>query len=303
MRLLKLQTIVVATDLTSTSNAALVTAARLAEAAGAKLHVAHAAPESDEIIAETGRRTEYVEEVTSAMHHAGVEGGGAALQIHIVTGSPPSAISMLADRMGADVIVLGRHREGAQLPSGRPMGSTAYAVVTNTVTPCLVTRRPLNLPLRRALVAIDCSESARGALLVALSWTSALRSPAKGAKEPTLMALHVETADDVAGSDPEMRRSIDHELDVLRRSAGGWAGVKVEGVTLPGTDAVSTIAKYATDHRAELVVLGTRGLGGGDGHVSELGSVSAAITRQLDVPVLLVPPAIWRNYAKDVDYF
>ena len=40
----------------------------------------------------------------------------------------------------------------------------------------LVLAEPLRLPLRRVLVPIDLSETARGALMVALTWASALRS-------------------------------------------------------------------------------------------------------------------------------
>jgi nucleotide-binding universal stress UspA family protein len=150
-------------------------------------------------------------------------------------------------------------------------------------------------------VAIDASEAARGALLVALSWASALRS--SKAKEPdtTLTALHVESGETLSAADAHMKRTIDHELDVLRRSAGSWAGVSVEGATETNADPVKAITKYATDHEADLVVLGTRGLSAD--RALRLGSVSAAVTRQLREPVLLVPPSVWRDFARDIDYF
>jgi nucleotide-binding universal stress UspA family protein len=296
MRLLTLHTVLAATDLTETSDPALGTAGRLAAAAGATLHVTHVATPSAEIIARPGRRSEYIRDVYTAMRRAGLATG--EQQVHVVTGDPPAAISSLADRIGANVIVMGRHREGTQLLPGRPVGSAAYALITHSVIPCLVIRQPLALPLQRTLVAIDRSESAPGAMLVALSWTSALRSRLSGAGEPTLTALHVNTAAGALGDDPRTSEAMDHELDALRRSAGGWAGVTVQGVTLAGEDAVKTIAHYAMDCHAELVVLGTRGLSGESN--SELGSISAAVTRQLDVPVLLVPPAVWRDYAQDL---
>jgi nucleotide-binding universal stress UspA family protein len=259
--------------------------------------VAHVAPQSAEIIAHRGRRAEYVHEVGAAMRRAGLAIGNQ--QVHILSGDPPTAISSLADRIGANLVVLGRHRENTKLGLGRPVGTTAYAVITRTPTPCLVIRRPLTLPLRRALVAIDSSESARGAMLVALSWSSALRSRAPDADVPTLTALHVDAGAGAPGGVPRMLESMDHELDLLRRSAGGWAGVTVQGVTQPDDDTVKAIANFAIDHGAELVVLGTRGLTGDSS--AELGSISAAVTRRLDVPVLLVPPAIWRSCARDLD--
>jgi nucleotide-binding universal stress UspA family protein len=296
MRLLTLRTVLVATDLTPTSDAALDSAARLATAAGATLHVAHAAPPSHEIIAQTGRRAEYVHEVDAALRRAHVKEDGR--QVHVLNGDPPAAISSLADRIDANVIVLGQRRAGTALRAGRPVGSTAYAVITRTATPCLVIRRPLVLPLRRALVAIDCSESSPGTLLVALSWTSALRSRASDVGEPILTVLHVDTGPGAAGDDPSSRRNVDHELEALRQSAGRWAGVTMHGVTEASDEPVGTIVNHAMQHDVELVVLGTRGL---SGEGAELGSISAAVTLQLDVPVLLVPPAIWRNYGKDLD--
>jgi len=47
MRLRKLETILVATDLTEASAGAIVTATRLADAAGATLHVAHVAEQGE----------------------------------------------------------------------------------------------------------------------------------------------------------------------------------------------------------------------------------------------------------------
>ena len=33
-----------------------------------------------------------------------------------------------------------------------------------------------------------------------------------------------------------------------------------------------------------------------------LGSVSAGVLGQVETPLLLVPPAVWRKYAKEIDY-
>ena len=71
MRLLTLETILVATDLTETSDAAVETAMRLADAAGARLHVAHVASAKDEPITEAGPRAEYEQEIGKALERAG----------------------------------------------------------------------------------------------------------------------------------------------------------------------------------------------------------------------------------------
>jgi nucleotide-binding universal stress UspA family protein len=113
-------------------------------------------------------------------------------------------------------------------------------------------------------------------------------SAATGAGDPrttTLTVVHVGT-----GS-----RVLDDELDEARRAAGIWAGLTIVGETIAGSDVARTIAAHATEHKADLVVLGTRGLGLDP--IGRLGSVSAAVAQMVRTPVLLVPPAVWIAHA------
>src|SRR4051812_18303694 len=164
MRLLRLKTVLVATDLDETASAPLRTGERIAEASGAALHVVHVVHDvhssgdsaSTSALNETLRRT-------------GLTTDEAAT--HVVAGDPARAINLLADRVGADVIVLGPHRQR----DATGFGSTALAVVTNAAVPCLVARNVLHLPVQRMIVGVDLSDTARGALVIGLSWASALR--------------------------------------------------------------------------------------------------------------------------------
>jgi len=98
VRLLKLETILVATDLTTTSHGAIVTASRLADAAGATLHVAHVAPREDELSAAAGHRAEYDRQLEKAVDPA----GKTRPQRHLIFGEPHRAISALAGKIKAD---------------------------------------------------------------------------------------------------------------------------------------------------------------------------------------------------------
>ncbi|HET9454429.1 MAG TPA: universal stress protein [Gemmatimonadaceae bacterium] len=288
MRLLMLRTILVATDLTPASAKAIDTARRLAEASGAKLRVVHV-------------------RVPAAFGEARIDADDLARQagltpgkrlVDILSGDPAAEISTLANGIGADLIVLGHHRESGR-PEGAPVGSTAYAVITRTEAPCLVVSRPLDLPLRRALVATDFSEAARGALLAALSWTSALRSRAPAHPEPMLVALHVESSPLDANCVNQDSEELTRELESLKRSAGEWSGVQVHGLTRSGTDPARCIVECAREEGVELVVMGTHART--TGRRTGLGSISDAVIRAQDIPVLLVPPAVWRDYARDLD--
>ena len=295
MRLLRLKTVLAGTDLEPSSDSAVKSAMRLADAAGAEVHIAYVSPDPSH----SGERSQIPEEgsaMSSFRERLGLSGSNP--RVHIKSGDPATTLSALADEISADVIVIGRHRQRSARKSDTSVGSTAYDVVTRTLVPCLITSRSLEVPIRRAVVAVDSSETARGALLAALSWTSALRHP--DSPGTTLTALHVETGDPLSPPDAHRKRTVDHELDVLKRGAESWAGVSVIGATETSDEPVGAIVEFANEQEADLVVLGTRGLSAKKS--SGLGSVSAAVTNQVDVPVLLVPPAVWRNYAHDIDY-
>jgi nucleotide-binding universal stress UspA family protein len=282
MRLLRLKTVLVAIDLDETGSAALRTAEIVAEAAGARLHIVHVSHSSNERGAVPG--------LHETLRTAGLTIDEAAT--HVVVGDPAHAINLLADRIGADVIVLGPHRRR----DATGLGSTALALVTNAAVPCLVARNILRLPLQHILVAIDLSDTARGALVVGLAWASALR-----ARQPatptatTLTALHVHTSALSTRADSIRSGELDRQLNRVRQEAGDWAGVSIESAATISEAPAAGIAEYASEHRADLVVLGTRGLG--LDAIGRLGSVSAAVTQQLAVPALLVPPAVWTAYA------
>ena len=298
MRLLRLRTILLATDLTEVSDAALVTAARLVSAAGATLHVVHVTAESRNIVAAKGRRTEFESEIRQSLGRAGVDLDWE--QLHLVGGETAAAIADVADRVNADVIILGRRGKGP-LPSTRPLGGTAYGVIDRTGTPCLCVMRPLDLPATRVLVGVDYSIAARGALIVGLSWASGLRSRGDEGETTTLIALNVDTG--AAASDAYARapRAVNHELNLIRRHATEWGGVEARGETITDRNPADAIARFTREEKCQLIVLGTRSASVSDGQV--LGSVSANVLAQIESPVLLVPPAVWGKYAKEIDYF
>jgi nucleotide-binding universal stress UspA family protein len=293
MHLLTLRTVLVATDLDKASVAALETGHRLAAAAGAALHVVHVTRRSP---AESDRG-----ELESFIRSAGLQPD--ARHVHLLDGDPPHAIRLLADRIGADVIVVGPHRDRREGDSGHSLGSTALAIVTDSFAPCLVAREPLSIPVERVLVAVDLSDTARGALVVGLSWASALRAPPAraGTGAPaTMVVLHVDRSTPPHNGGAGRSQHGDafaREVTRIRDDAGQWAGVSIEDRLVSGNDPARMIAEAALKHRANLVVLGTRGLGLDRVGRGRLGSVSASVVRLCETPVLLVPPAVWMSYA------
>jgi universal stress protein E len=289
MRFLMLKNVLVATDLEDPGYPAIRTAAQLASAAGASLHACNVtAPGSDrDESVQTRARTG----LAAILVRAGVSAND--VTIHVLSGDPAFAIRSLGDRLRADVVVLGPHRERAS--HARSFGGTALAVVTNAWSPCLIVSAPLRLPLSHVLVPVDLSDTARGALVVGLSWASALRGATVergGPGDTRLTALHVQAASSTAP--PPF---VERELAVIREAGGTWSGVSIHGKTLSNSNVSEGIASYVTGHRPDLVVLGTRGLGLDP--VGRLGSVAASVAQSIDVPTLLVPPALWMALASE----
>jgi nucleotide-binding universal stress UspA family protein len=268
----------------------------LAAAASAPLHLVHVA--SSSVAPESTTRSERLERehaIGEIVQRAGLELRDVSL--HLPVGDPAHIIRSLADWIRADVIVLGRHRDRAD--GRREMGSTALRVVTHSWAPCLILSRPIRLPLERVLAPVDMSDASRGALVVALSWASALRGAgatagAAPADEVNLTALYVDNSGLTFDGEVPPNQSLDTAVRRLRDDAGAWATVTIRGATTSGADVASTIADYAMEHHSDLVVLGTRGVGLDD--VGRLGSVSLDVARRVDLPLLLVPPAMWSTH-------
>jgi nucleotide-binding universal stress UspA family protein len=279
MELLTLKRVLAAIDLDGSFRAAVTSARDLAMAAGAELHLLHVAG----IDAQRSSVERELQQIGIPMDDA---------QLHLSVGDPTRAINLTADKIKADVIVLGPHREMSDGPRASGLGSTALAVVTNAAVPCLVTARALRLPLEHVVAAIDLSDTARGTLRVALSWASALR--ARRAEPTLLTALHVMRA-----PSPEQTaarsRALEDALAPIHRAAGSWAGVELRTEIVPAENPADGVTRYAETQSAGLVAIGTHGLGVDP--IGRTNSVSDNVMRRIVLPILLVPPAMWNRPA------
>ena len=290
MKLLHLKVVLAAIDTDESSLDTLRAARELANAAGAKLHVVHAMP-ADARRDRTAPASAAADAMARLLERSDIKRSEASLEV--AAGEPTYIIRSFADKIRADVIILGQHR-GRRADQPR-LGSTALGVVTNSWAPCLVVSQPMRLPLEHVLVPVDLSNTSRGALFVALSWASALRQTQKGggaavSETVALTALFVDGQKREASP-----QALDAELDRLRRDAGAWAGVGVRGAVVAHDEIPQAIADYAASQPSDLIVLGTRGLGADA--VGRLGSVASGVLSRMDTPILLVPPALWENYA------
>jgi nucleotide-binding universal stress UspA family protein len=274
MKPLAIRSILVATDFGTDTVPALQSVFELAELAGSTVHVVHAgiaAPGDNRIDANIAK-------LQSAL--------GREVEVSLLAGSAPAAITEEATRTRADVIVLGHHRNRAGAP-----GSTADRVVRTARIPCLILPVRLELPLGHVLVPVDVG-NVSGPLDVALTWASALRrrKPDNAGESTRVEVLHVHSSN--AADAEELEARMHGEVDAIRQRLAHVAAVDIQERVARQDDIPSSIIEHAEQQHSGLLVLGTRAK---RIETDPLGSVSSAVVARATRPVLLVPPEVWQS--------
>jgi nucleotide-binding universal stress UspA family protein len=209
----------------------------------------------------------------------------------VLKGDPVTDIAAHADRTGADMIVMATHARGGAVRA--LTGSTAGDVTNRCHVPVLCVH-PGHLVEpgvpRRVLVPLDVSDLS-DAVLVGLEplarqleWTLVLFSVAE-LPPPTLSLQGALIPLGPTPSTPpaEFVDHLDRTAERLRAS-----GLNVETRVDTGGDRSDAIVAAAADADCGLVAMSTHGRRGLDRWVH--GSVTDAVVRRADVPVLVVRP-------------
>lgn len=290
-----IQSILIATDLSPQAGEAIGAAAALADLTGAALHVMHAVEP---------RRGGYDEGVLGMQRRIHVARTGIRRELgrvdrrsavgaatHVAYAQPTAAILSTAREVSADLLVIGPHRTR---PFGdQVLGSTADQLVRECSIPCLIVRGPVQVPPRRIVLPSDLSPVAQGSLVVALQWADALNGDEKHDDPTSLTVVHVDSANAPTSVAIGSRYGIWRQLEGQVQDAVSRARseVSVDQEVLQGTDPADAIVRFAQETAADLLVMGTRG----DPPILKalLASVSSAVSRACEVPVLLIPPRLW----------
>lgn len=287
-----IRSVVVGTDLGAASDGTVHSAAELARRHGAELHVVHAYEEPgfgaevrDVVALQRSHRSALQAQLDRAL-----PAGFTAIP-RTVLGPPAESILRVAEEVSADLLVLGPHRTRG-LADGL-LGSTADRLVKSARVPCLVLSHPLDQPLRRVVVPSDLTPSARGAVRVALGWADAQRTP-EGDPPAEVLLVHVLSAGEASadqGAATGVRRALQAIADG-EAERGGHTGVPTSVEVVVSGATADELLRFADSRDADLLVMGTQG----DGTLMRAlqGSVSSAVVRRALLPVLLVPPAVWR---------
>src|SRR5688572_585664 len=308
--------LLVPTDFSAASDAALAYAKRLAEPLGASLDVIHAFEDPfttaafaapvytplppglrENLLQEADRRLAERLPVEQRVRFNG--------RTEIVTGTPARAIADHATQRGTDLIVIGTHgRSGVR---HLLLGSVAERVIRTAPCPVLTVRQAPAHGIRTLLVPLDFSESSDSALQYAFLLAERLGA--------VVQLLHVLddpfladglTVEAYIGQSPTERAMTleDARQRLAQRALPPHAtGLTIEREVLFG-DVAATIAEYASVRGADLIVMGTHGRSG----VAHLlmGSVAERLVRTAPCPVLTVrpaaPPMYLHELAYDVDH-
>ena len=263
--------ILLATDGTTWSEAAVDATIELARFTGTVVRVAHICT------VETGGEAEtLVAGTVERLVAAGVMADKEVFRAQ--AGHVAAAISKVAHEFKADLVVLGSRG----LSDWRSLfqHSVSHQVLAALDCPVLVVRtRPAGdlAPTRRIMVAVAGGDDIAPAVRAASAVARARRCSA--------LAVHVAQAIvSPAGAyfetEAESQRTIERTVQELRA-----AGVDAQGVVAPAGPVAVTLASVAEDWNADLIVTGSSRMG--DAASLVLGSVSHNLLHASDVPVLI----------------
>ena len=207
------------------------------------------------------------------------------IEVVVVLGDPTVEIVRIAEQTPVDMIVLGAR--GLTRRERWLLGSTSLTVARYAPCPVMVVRGRTGR-VRRVLVAVDGSETARAAL----RFVRIVHRP-----DVHVGLLHVLPAPMASGGRRQRRSAANREPGQAPRPADADAVLADAAAVLGGTgrpveqlvsegDPAREIVRIAEDRDVDLVVVGARGLGTLERLL--LGSVSEAVLHHAGRPVLIV---------------
>lgn len=225
----------------------------------------------------------------AALKKAGLE----AEPSHLV-GHPAEMIATAADKLGADLIVIGSHGHGAL--AGLVLGSTVNGVMARSKHPVLVLRGAKAAPENgmNVGIAVDGSKYGRAAAQYVARHRDLFGADARftvlnvvpdqlGAMMPSMegMALPAMSAEEIkAQQDKAFEAAVAPVRKLLDKE-----GLAAEAVCLVGNPG-DELAAYAKKKKLDLLVLGSHGYGAFKAAV--LGSVATRVAAHCATPLLLI---------------
>jgi nucleotide-binding universal stress UspA family protein len=246
-----------------------------------------------------GREIEGLKELDAELSNVagGLRAPDRTCETRILRGRPATVLVDEAERWNADLVVVGNRGHGVL--ESLLLGSTSAEVVDHAPCPVLVARHP---SVHRLVVGVDGSESAEQTVATLVAWPLLRAAPmsvvgvveplsawdfAAAGAAPQAVEMAIKTQEERVR---ELATQVDEAVAALRQ-----AGALADGEIRKG-DAADQLIRAATERRADLVVVGTRGLG----MIGRLllGSVARKVVLHASASVLIVRPVRERIEAR-----
>ena len=281
--------ILVATDFSAPSDAALAFARRLADRTSAGLHVLHVVDNMFMRAVLADPRDYETAALRQMQDRLPAEGGGATAILTVErSDEPEDEITSYARSRGIDLIVMGTHGRGRM--AHLLLGSVAEKVARTAPCPVLTMREAphaAGLDGLRILVPTDFSASSDAALGVARRLAAKVRGAVRLLHVLERPAMSTAFGSELAVPEPSLEeQAATPRLHLSQRMlVDSRSRVKIDSDVIFGPTG-AMIAAYAGDNGFDLIVMGTRGRGG-LAHLL-LGSVAESVIRTAPCPVLTV---------------
>lgn len=291
-----LKNLVIGTSLTEASDGVVRVGVAIARATGASPWLVHAylpltlLPEAG-----LGLEARWIEEEEKSLREALVAQarrtglyelqGFLPEQILLVIGPPHREIVDLADRVKADLVVVGAAESHVGM-----LGSTADRVIRKAVCPVLAVRPEVPFPPTEVEIPVDLSPISAQSLREGLGFLEQIGVPLAATE-----VLFILNPFEVGGSIHFTEEQVEHfAAEELQR----FLKANSSGKVAPGLSLVRTgyareeILARLAERRVDLAVLGTHGRSGFERLV--LGSVAVGVLKGARCNLLVVPPEVSR---------
>lgn len=256
-----INTVVVATDFSPGSDAAVAQAVRLAHAAGAKLHAVHAItsrmmadarqaenkddrPSADSVIDAARDRVE------AALANAGASG----CSVHISPGKAINEIRDVVEQTSANLLVI-----GATGASGIRFGTVAGRCVRATKVDVLLVPPEHTNPFARIVACVDLGDSTQGVLQAAAAFAKLDRSTliaAHAFEVPWERARWGGAPSDGVQQFEAFEQAKRDQLVAITHATEQATNYAIRAEVIANVDAEQAISGYANEIEADLVVTG-----------------------------------------------
>lgn len=281
--------IVVATDLSSHNTTALSWAAAYAIQHVAELHVIHVVDDVGDqelwtVLFETPRDIEarLVESLAQQTRtfidtHAP---NAPVTTIRVTIGQPTAEIARFVDEIGADLVVLST--SGQSRLKRAFLGSTAFRLPHATTVPMVFVPHDAKMPpCTHALIAVDLSDVTPHVLKWVADHLDGVELTVVHSAGLTRLASTIGPSAEFVSTLRELTEQRQASIEKLIGEHGLTGTVVIEQDA--AAEAISTVAR---ERGADLIVMGSRGLGAIERFM--LGSVTQQIVRETEIPVIAI---------------